>query len=110
MPPITMHRGEVALNRWKAGLLTFLHPEAPSRPKGQWLASLQGHNEVHSCGTVGDSHSRSQLSTAKCTFTGDSFQNHGAKIDKIIDITTFSTKKMIFCGVKMEDYIITRDF
>ena len=30
--------------------------------------------------TVGDSHSHSQLSTAKCTFTGDSFQNHFAKV------------------------------
>ena len=41
---------------------------------------LRSHNGVHCCGTVGDSHSSSQLSTAKCTFTGDSFQNHGTKI------------------------------
>ena len=40
---------------------------------------LRSHNGVHCCGTVGDSHSHSQLSTAKCTFTGDSFQNHGGK-------------------------------
>ena len=39
-----------------------------------------GFNGVHCCGTVGDSHSHSQLSTAKCTFTGDSFQNHFAKV------------------------------
>ena len=36
-------------------------------------------NGVHCCGTVGDSHPSSQLSTAKCTFTGDSFQNHNAR-------------------------------
>jgi hypothetical protein len=36
---------------------------------------LRSHNGVHCCGTVGDSHPSSQLSTAKCTFTGDSFQN-----------------------------------
>ena len=66
----------------KAGLQTFLHLEAPSRPNGQWL-SASGHNGVHCCGTVGDSHSSSQLSTAKCTFTGDSFQNHAAKLQKI---------------------------
>ena len=41
---------------------------------------LRSHNGVHCCGTVGDSHSHSQLSTAKCTFTGDSFQNHAAKV------------------------------
>jgi len=40
---------------------------------------LRSHNGVHCCGTVGDSHSHSQLSTAKCTFTGDSFQNHDAR-------------------------------
>ena len=40
---------------------------------------LRSHNGVHCCGTVGDSHSHSQLSTAKCTFTGDSFQNHNAR-------------------------------
>ena len=40
---------------------------------------LRSHNGVHCCGTVGDSHSHSQLSTAKCTFTGDSFQNHAAR-------------------------------
>ena len=44
------------------------------------MALLSGsHNGVHCCGTVGDSHSHSQLSTAKCTFTGDSFQNHDAR-------------------------------
>ena len=40
---------------------------------------LRSHNGVHCCGTVGDSHPSSQLSTAKCTFTGDSFQNHNAR-------------------------------
>ena len=44
---------------------------------------LRSHNGVHCCGTVGDSHPSSQLSTAKCTFTGDSFQNHDAKIVQI---------------------------
>ena len=33
---------------------------------------LKSHNGAHCCGTVGDSHSHSQLSTAKCTFTGNS--------------------------------------
>ena len=70
----------------KAGLQTFLHLEAPSRPNGQWL-SASGHNGVHCCGTVGDSHSSSQLSTAKCTFTGDSFLNHAAKVRKKIEIS-----------------------
>ena len=48
---------------------------------------LRSHNGVHCCGTVGDSHSHSQLSTAKCTFTGDSLKNHGAKILIFSDIT-----------------------
>ena len=33
-----------------------------------WL--LKSHNGVHCCGTVGDSHSHSQLSTATCTSQG----------------------------------------
>ena len=65
---------------------------------------LRSHNGVHCCGTVGDSHpvhkvdlfspqqspnefdsafdlrKRSQLIAAKRTFTGDSFQNHDAKV------------------------------
>ena len=49
---------------WYSGIMAFM---------------LRSHNGVHCCGTVGDSHSHSQLSTAKCTFTGDSFQNHGGK-------------------------------
>ena len=43
------------------------------------VINLRSHNGVHCCGTVGDSHPSSQLSTAKCTFTGDSFQNHSAR-------------------------------
>ena len=31
---------------------------------------LKSHNGVHCCGTVGDSHSHSQLSTATCTSQG----------------------------------------
>ena len=50
---------------------------------------LRSHNGVHCCGTVGDSHPSSQLSTAKCTFTGDSFQNHDAKIVQIERKTKF---------------------
>jgi hypothetical protein len=41
---------------------------------------LRSHNGVHCCGTVGDSHPSSQLIAAKRTFTGDSFQNHDAKV------------------------------
>ena len=42
-------------------------------PKRIMAFMLRSHNGVHCCGTVGDSHSHSQLSTAKCTFTGNSF-------------------------------------
>jgi hypothetical protein len=41
---------------------------------------LRSQNGVHCCGTVGDLHSRSQLSAVKHTSMGDSFQNHDAKI------------------------------
>ena len=54
---------------------------------------LRNHNGVHCCGTVGDSHPSSQLSTAKCTFKGDSFQNHGAKVRKKIQIDIRFFKK-----------------
>ena len=56
---------------------------------------LRSHNGVHCCGTVGDSHSSSQLSTAKCTFTGDSFQNHDAKVRISEQNTKFYLR--IFC-------------
>ncbi len=50
------------------------------------MALLSGsHNGVHCCGTVGDSHSSSQLSTAKCTFTGDSFQNCATKLHSFFE-------------------------
>ena len=56
---------------------------------------LRSHNGVHCCGTVGDSHSSSQLSRAKCTFTGDSFQNHDAKVRISEQNTKFYLR--IFC-------------
>ena len=45
-------------------------PDAFS-PKWTMALLSESHNGVHCCGTVGDSHSHSQLSTAKCTFAGD---------------------------------------
>ena len=63
----------VGLLPTKAGLQTFLHSQAPSRANTQWrMSMLRSHNGVHCCGTVGDSHSRSQLIAAKRTFTGES--------------------------------------
>ena len=41
---------------------------------------LRSHNGVHCCETVGDSHSRSQLSTVKCTFMGITLLLCAAKI------------------------------
>ena len=55
----------------KAGLQTFLHSQAPSREYSMAFM-LRSHNGVHCCGTVGDSHSSSQLIAAKRTFTGES--------------------------------------
>ena len=81
-------------------------PPLPSAfsPKRAMAFMLRSHNGVHCCGTVGDSHpvhyvdlfspqqsasklafafglrKRSQLIAAKRTFTGDSFQNHDAKV------------------------------
>ena len=56
---------------------------------------LRSHNGVHCCGTVGDSHSSSQLIAAKRTFTGDSFQNHDAKVRISEQNTKFYLR--IFC-------------
>ena len=78
----------------KAGLQTFLPSQAPSR-EFSMAFMLRSHNGVHCCGTVGDSHPSSQLSTAKCTFTGDSFQNHGAKIHFFFDTTKIFRKKCV---------------
>ena len=71
---------------WCSGFLTEKgwssdFPPLPSAFSSKWAMAfmLRSHNGVHCCGTVGDSHPSSQLSTAKCTFTGDSFQNHNAR-------------------------------
>ena len=48
-----LHREPFGILPKKAGLQTFLHSQA------------------HCCGTVGDSHSSSQLIAAKRTFTGE---------------------------------------
>ena len=53
---------------------------------------LRSHNGVHCCGTVGDSHSHSQLSAVKHTFTGDSFQNCATKVRIFYDITSKLTE------------------
>ena len=86
-----LHRGSFGILPKKAGLQTFLHSQAPSR-EFSMAFMLRSHNGVHCCGTVGDSHPSSQLSTAKCTFTGDSFQNHDAKVRISEQITKFYLK------------------
>jgi len=48
-------------------------PPLPSAFSGKYPMAfmLRSHNGVHCCGTVGDSHSSSQLIAAKRTFTGE---------------------------------------
>ena len=48
-------------------------PPLPSAFSGKYPMAfvLRSHNGVHCCGTVGDSHSHSQLIAAKRTFTGE---------------------------------------
>ncbi len=55
---------------------------------------LGSHNGVHCCGTVGDLHSRSQLSAVKHTSMGDSFQNHDAKIQIKLKLSINKAKKI----------------
>ena len=62
-------------------------------PKWAMALLLRSHNGVHCCGTVGDLHSRSQLSAVKHTSMGDSLQNHGAKIIIKMIRRTFLSKK-----------------
>ena len=58
----------VSMSGWSSDLL---HSQAPSHLRVQTMAwLLKSHNGVHCCGTVGDSHSHSQLSTATCTSQG----------------------------------------
>ena len=95
----------------KAGLQTLLHSQAPSHPNGQWRLCLGAITEFTAAGQSGiltrftkwtfsrlsrvqmefdstfDLRKRSQLSTAKCTFTGDSFQNHTAKVQTFFEKT-----------------------
>ena len=85
---------------WCSGFLTEKgwssdFPPLPSAfsPKRVMAFMLRSHNGVHCCGTVGDSHSHSQLSTAKCTFTGNSFQNCAAKVRIFYNITSNLAEK-----------------
>ena len=80
---------------WCSGFLTEKgwssdFPPLPSAFSDNCLMAfmLRSHNGVHCCGTVGDSHSHSQLSAVKHTFTGDSFQNHDAKIQFFLEKTS----------------------
>ena len=88
------HRGHSAITDegWSSDLSPLSDAFSP-----KWTMALlsESHNGVHCCGTVGDSHSSSQLSTAKCTFTGDSFQNHDAKVRISEQNTKFYLR--IFC-------------
>jgi len=71
-------------------------PPLPSAfsPKRAMAFMLRSHNGVHCCGTVGDSHSSSQLIAAKRTFTGDSFQNHATKVVIFYERNMLYTKKL----------------
>ena len=70
-------------------------PPLPSAFSPKWAMALvlRSHNGVHCCGTVGDSHSHSQLIAAKRTFTGDSSLNHVANIQHISNIPNEIRKK-----------------
>ena len=81
---------------WCSGILTekgwssdFPPLLSAFSPKRAMAFMLRSHNGVHCCGTVEDSHPSSQLIAAKRTFTGDSFQNHDAKIVQIEQKTKF---------------------
>ena len=73
-------------------------PPLPSAFSGKYPMAfmLRSHNGVHCCGTVGDSHPSSQLIAAKRTFTGDSFQNHSAKLAIISERQCLFPKNNLF--------------
>ena len=79
-------------------------PPLPSAfsPKRAMAFMLRSHNGVHCCGTVGDSHPSSQLIAAKRTFTGDSLQNHDAKVQLFLKsqcvFPVFFTKSLEIFG------------
>ena len=64
-----LHRGSFGIANEKGWSSDF--PPLPSAFSSKWtMASLlRSHNGVYCCGTVGDSHSRSQLIAAKRTFS-----------------------------------------
>ena len=94
---------------WCSGILTEKgwssdFPPLPSAfsPKRAMAFMLRSHNGVHCCGTVGDSHPSSQLIAAKRTFTGDSLQNHDAKVQLFLKsqcvFPVFFTKSLEIFG------------
>ena len=107
MPLHREHSAGLPIEGWSSDF-----PPLPDAFSSNWtMALLSGsHNGVHCCGTVGDSHSHSQLIAAKRTFLGEGrgeasiftwiLQNHGAKIQLFFKTNRilafffiFSTKK-----------------
>ena len=87
-------------------------PPLPSAFSGKYPMAfmLRSHNGVHCCGTVGDSHSSSQLSTAKCTFTGGLFPESRYK-GKIIFWKHISFSDLfLILGAKNKELSIIRNF
>ena len=58
----------VSMSGWSSDFAPLSSAFSSLRGTMAWL--LKSHNGVHCCGTVGDSHSHSQLSTATCTSQG----------------------------------------
>ena len=58
---------------------------------------LRSHNGVHCCGTVGDSHSSSQLIAAKRTFQGSvTYDIAGAKLQLFLKTKHYFRKKFVY--------------
>ena len=94
-------------------------PPLPSAFSSKWAMAfmLRSHNGVHCCGTVGDSHSSSQLIAAKRTFTGEG-RGYASTFTLTLSRITMQRynkemKKVTFWGKKTEFvnyFIILRYF
>ena len=84
----SLHRGPLASFPTRAGLLTTLHSEVPSRPSGQWLIA----SEPYGSSQLRDSRRlalHSQLIAVKRTSVGQSYRMSGAKIRTNPETTKF---------------------
>ena len=109
----SLHRGPLASFPTRAGLLTTLHSEVPSRPSGQWLIA----SEPYGSSQLRDSRRfslHSQLIAVKQTLAGRNYRSTGAKVRTNPETSKLlghkNTRSVLFGALRAKEKINERVF